>query len=203
MNGGGSRAAAEDDEVSEDSTALLPRHTKVLVTGNNRTKSKLVGLKGTVKKAVGLGGWHWLVLSDGSHVRLQRNALTVLEQPTGEESESEEDENEARTGGEERTTFSVTAVGGRTKRKPSRYATTSSLRRQDDQSPDVSVNFNKLEVAALKRYKKHYKLKVQANATKEQLVSAVGAHFVKQKVDERKVVHTFLEFMISKRVKTN
>lgn len=42
---------------------MLPRHTKVVVTGNNRTKSVLVGLHGVVKKAVGLGGWHWLVIS--------------------------------------------------------------------------------------------------------------------------------------------
>jgi hypothetical protein len=40
---------------------VLPRNTKVIVTGNNRTKSVLVGLQGVVKKAVGLGGWHWLV----------------------------------------------------------------------------------------------------------------------------------------------
>ena len=33
------------------------------MTGNNRTKSSLVGLTGVVKKAVGLGGWHWLVSS--------------------------------------------------------------------------------------------------------------------------------------------
>ena len=32
-----------------------------------------------VKKAVGLGGWHWLVLGGGDEVKLQRNALTVLE----------------------------------------------------------------------------------------------------------------------------
>jgi hypothetical protein len=36
--------------------AILPRHTKVLVTGNNRTKSVLLGLHDVVKKAVGLGG---------------------------------------------------------------------------------------------------------------------------------------------------
>lgn len=42
--------------------SVLPRHTKVIVTGNNRTKSVLVGLQGVVKKAVGLGGWHWLVI---------------------------------------------------------------------------------------------------------------------------------------------
>jgi hypothetical protein len=34
---------------------------QVRVAGNNRTKVALVGLTGVVKKAVGLGGWHWLV----------------------------------------------------------------------------------------------------------------------------------------------
>jgi histone deacetylase complex subunit SAP30 len=42
--------------------AVLPRHTKLLVTGNNRTKSVLLGLHGVVTKAVGLDDWHWLVL---------------------------------------------------------------------------------------------------------------------------------------------
>lgn len=55
----GSEAASQDEE--DDGQALLPRHTKVRVTGNNRTKQSLVGLTGVVKKAVGLGGWHWLV----------------------------------------------------------------------------------------------------------------------------------------------
>lgn len=48
-------------ESSDEDLAVLPRHTKVIVTGNNRTKSVLVGLQGVVKKATGLGGWHWLV----------------------------------------------------------------------------------------------------------------------------------------------
>mmetsp|Transcript_34163 Transcript_34163/g.41314 ORF Transcript_34163/g.41314 Transcript_34163/m.41314 type:complete len:287 (+) Transcript_34163:185-1045(+) len=74
--------AHSDDDLSEDeSLALLPRHTKVRVTGNNRTKTALVGMEGIVKKAVGLGGWHWLSLSNGLEVRLQRNALSVLEDP--------------------------------------------------------------------------------------------------------------------------
>lgn len=50
-------------DSSEEELSVLPRHTKVVVTGNNRTKSVLVGLQGVVKKAVGLGGWHWLVIS--------------------------------------------------------------------------------------------------------------------------------------------
>ncbi|KAF8765962.1 hypothetical protein HU200_008000 [Digitaria exilis] len=73
------------DENGDEELSVLPQHTKVIVTGNNRTKSVLVGLQGVVKKAVGLGGWHWLVLKNGVEVKLQRNALSVLEAPTGNE----------------------------------------------------------------------------------------------------------------------
>lgn len=59
VNGGFSHLQSGDS--SEEELSVLPRHTKVVVTGNNRTKSVLVGLQGVVKKAVGLGGWHWLV----------------------------------------------------------------------------------------------------------------------------------------------
>ncbi|KAK8970647.1 putative methionine--tRNA ligase [Platanthera guangdongensis] len=54
------------EESGDEELSVLPRHTKVIVTGNNRTKSILVGLQGVVKKAVGLGGWHWLCPSQGS-----------------------------------------------------------------------------------------------------------------------------------------
>ena len=59
-SGGGGYVQGSGDS-SEEELSVLPRHTKVVVTGNNRTKSVLVGLQGVVKKAVGLGGWHWLV----------------------------------------------------------------------------------------------------------------------------------------------
>jgi len=67
VNGGGfathlqSFGGGGGGDSSEEELSVLPRHTKVVVTGNNRTKSVLVGLQGVVKKAVGLGGWHWLV----------------------------------------------------------------------------------------------------------------------------------------------
>ena len=59
--GGGFSHLQSCGDSSEEELSVLPRHTKVVVTGNNRTKSVLVGLQGVVKKAVGLGGWHWLV----------------------------------------------------------------------------------------------------------------------------------------------
>jgi hypothetical protein len=72
----------EDEELQ-----LLERHTSVLISGNARTKQELIGRQARVKKSVGLGGWHWLLLRDsGEEVRLQRNALTVLAGPTGQES---------------------------------------------------------------------------------------------------------------------
>ena len=61
VNGGFTHLQSCGDS-SEEELSVLPRHTKVVVTGNNRTKSVLVGLQGVVKKAVGLGGWHWLVI---------------------------------------------------------------------------------------------------------------------------------------------
>jgi hypothetical protein len=49
------------DGCEEDELTELPPNTRVVITGNNRTKSALVGLEGVVKMAVGQGGWHWLV----------------------------------------------------------------------------------------------------------------------------------------------
>lgn len=51
----------DDSHEEEEEVALLARHTRVNIIGNNRTKQSLVGKSGVVKKAVGLGGWHWLV----------------------------------------------------------------------------------------------------------------------------------------------
>jgi hypothetical protein len=65
MNGGCAQMGngmGYSSSTSEEEASALPVHTKVVVTGNNRTKSVLIGLQGVVKKAVGLGGWHWLVL---------------------------------------------------------------------------------------------------------------------------------------------
>ncbi|KAK8945290.1 hypothetical protein KSP40_PGU003455 [Platanthera guangdongensis] len=43
------------EESADEELSVLPRHTKVIVTGNKGTKSVLVGLQGVVKMAVGLG----------------------------------------------------------------------------------------------------------------------------------------------------
>ena len=64
------------------------------MTGNNRTKPGVIGLHGVVKKAVGLGGWHWLRLETGAECRLQRNALAIVARPTGLELDSESDDDD-------------------------------------------------------------------------------------------------------------
>ncbi|GMP93095.1 hypothetical protein CsSME_00048423 [Camellia sinensis var. sinensis] len=50
-----SPTAYDKEESGDEELSVLPRHTKVIVTGNYRTTEQ-----GVVKKAVGLGGWHWL-----------------------------------------------------------------------------------------------------------------------------------------------
>jgi len=50
----------------------------------------------------------------------------------------------------------------------------------------------KLDVAALKRYKKFYRLKTRHNSTKAELANAVRVHFDNVNVDEFEVIDVFL-----------
>ncbi|KAK9811784.1 hypothetical protein WJX72_009914 [[Myrmecia] bisecta] len=184
--------AGSQDE--EDAAALLPKHTKVLVTGNNRTRRQLIGVKGVVKKATGLGGWHWLVLDTGESVRLQRNALSVLEAPQGNESEFSDSDNEAANNNNSDLLPRV-----RARRPPRPVAHSPDLPQQRRSSTRQTItqpriNFNRLDTAALKRYRRFYKLgDIAPNCTKDQLVSAVGRHFMSQTVDENKVIAMFVQ----------
>ena len=67
---------------------LLPKHTRVRVTGNQRTKTTQNGLEGVVKKSTGLGGWLCVLLSCVETMNVQRNGVVVLEAPTGDEAVS-------------------------------------------------------------------------------------------------------------------
>ncbi|XP_068646117.1 uncharacterized protein [Aristolochia californica] len=202
------------DESGDEELSVLPRHTKVIVTGNNRTKSVLVGLQGVVKKAVGLGGWHWLVLKNGVEVKLQRNALSVLEAPTGHE-EDEDDENSFCSSsdlGEKENEFS-----GLDFQKPSKprarqtrpwmssaKSNSRSSYREVQSNPyksPLKVNLAKLETEALWRYWKHFNLvSINPNPSKEQLVHVVQRHFLSQQLDEIQVIAGFIH--AAKRLKT-
>ncbi|KAL0432448.1 UNVERIFIED_CONTAM: hypothetical protein Slati_2579100 [Sesamum latifolium] len=201
-------------ESSEEELSVLPRHTKVVVTGNNRTKSVLVGLQGVVKKAVGLGGWHWLVLTNGIEVKLQRNALSVIEAPTG----NEEDDNlefEHVQWNSSDTAFDDAQKSHRSRHRMHKSFGSSnktlgrSLSCDDSQSKDsisaqkgsAKVDLSKLEMTALWRYLLHFNL-VDAvpNPSKEQLIDVVQRHFVSQQLDESQVIAGFVQ--AAKRLKT-
>ncbi|KAK4274758.1 hypothetical protein QN277_017940 [Acacia crassicarpa] len=211
VNGGFSQLQSCGDS-SEEELSVLPRHTKVVVTGNNRTKSVLVGLKGVVKKAVGLGGWHWLVLTNGVEVKLQRNALSVIEPPTGNEEDHELEFENAHWNGLD------LASDDTQKSHKSRHRTQRSLGSShkifsrslsgDSQSkgsistPQRStVDLSKLEMAALWRYWRHFNLVDSVpNPSKEQLVDVVQRHFMSQQMDELQVIMGFAQ--AAKRLKT-
>ncbi|XP_051139972.1 uncharacterized protein LOC127257549 isoform X2 [Andrographis paniculata] len=201
-------------ESSEEELSVLPRHTKVVVTGNNRTKSVLVGLQGVVKKAVGLGGWHWLVLTNGIEVKLQRNALSVIEAPTGNEEDDDLEFEHVHCNGSDMASDD-TQKSHRSRHRTHRLCGSShrTLSRSlscDSQSKDststtprasMKVDLGKLERAALWRYLQHFNL-VDAihNPSKEQLVDAVHRHFMSQQLDESQVITGFVQ--AAKRLKT-
>ncbi|BAF26340.1 Os10g0358600, partial [Oryza sativa Japonica Group] len=198
----------------EDEMSVLPRHTKVVVTGNNRTKSVLVGLHGVVKKAVGLGGWHWLVLTNGIEVKLQRNALSVIEPPTGNEDDDKFDcENMQWNSSDLASDDAQSPKPQRSRSRQHRGFQTKSFSRSmscDSHSKasfssssraHTKVDLSKLEMTALWRYWRHFNLDASPNPSREQLVDAVQRHFVSQQLDELQVIVGFVQ--AAKRLKTN
>ncbi|BAS81657.1 Os02g0823200 [Oryza sativa Japonica Group] len=156
-------------DSGDEELSVLPRHTKVIVTGNNRTKSVLVGLQGVVKKAVGLGGWHWLVLKNGVEVKLQRNALSVLEPPTGNEDDDDIDGNNSFCSssdmGDKDMDYSIIEYHKPTKprvrhTRPWSSCTKSSNRGNFHPSSilQTRVNLTRLGTPTLWRYWKHFNL---------------------------------------------
>ncbi|XP_042450526.1 uncharacterized protein LOC122035189 [Zingiber officinale] len=208
MNGG---CQHNFGEISEEELAVLPRHTKVIVTGNNRTKSVLVGLQGVVKKAVGLGGWHWLVLTNGIEVKLQRNALSVIEAPTGNEEDNEVDCNNTHCNGsasgsiqlQKTQSFRSRHHKGSSDKSWSRSHSCDSQSKGSVSSSTIStkVDLSKLETTALQRYYRYFNLMDDnPNPSKEQLIEVVQRHFVSQQLDEVQVIAGFMQ--AAKRLKT-
>ncbi|XP_031112017.1 uncharacterized protein LOC116015988 [Ipomoea triloba] len=199
-------------ESSEEELTVLPRHTKVVVTGNNRTKSVLVGLEGVVKKAVGLGGWHWLVLTNGIEVKLQRNALSVIEAPTGNEEDDDlEFENFQWNGSDMASDDTQKSNRSRHRMLKSSGQSHKTMCRSlscDAQSKgsvstqrSMKVDLSKLEMAALWRYLRHFNLVGSIpNPSKEQLIDIVQRHFMSQQLDELQVIVGFVQ--AAKRLKT-
>ncbi|CAI8599970.1 unnamed protein product [Vicia faba] len=213
-NGGFSHLQSCGGDSSEEELSVLPRHTKVVVTGNNRTKSVLVGLQGVVKKAVGLGGWHWLVLTNGIEVKLQRNALSVIEAPTGNEEDDDlEFDNVPWNGSDMASDDTHKSHKSRHRMHRSLGSCHKTMSRSfsgDSQSKgsvtmphgSMKVDLSKLEMAALWRYWRHFNLvDVVPNPSKEQLLDVVQRHFMSQQIlDELQVIKGFVN--AAKRLKT-
>ncbi|XP_078156239.1 uncharacterized protein LOC144552003 [Carex rostrata] len=189
----------------EEEMAVLPKHTKVVVTGNNRTKSVLVGLHGIVKKAVGSGGWHWLVLTNGIEVKLQRNALCVIEAPSSPEGDEAECKMVQINGSDiDNTQSSIKPIKSQRSNRNHKGPHYKSLSCSNSDSnskssisstgPTTKVDLSKLETRALWRYFRHFNLQVESpNPSKEQLLDAVQRHFMSQELDELQVICGFLK----------
>ncbi|CAN4093804.1 unnamed protein product [Withania somnifera] len=212
VHGNGFSQLQSYGDSSEEELSVLPRHTKVIVTGNNRTKSVLVGLQGVVKKAVGLGGWHWLVLTNGIEVKLQRNALSVIEAPTGNEDDNDLEFENVQWNGSDMVSDD-TQKSHRPRHRPhklfgsSHKAMSRSLSCDSQSKGSISahrgsmVDLSKLEMAALWRYWRHFNLREAIpNPSKEQLIDVVQRHFTSQQLDELQVIVGFVQ--AAKRLKT-
>ncbi|KAF3631185.1 hypothetical protein FXO37_28106 [Capsicum annuum] len=179
-------------DSSEEELSVLPRHTKVIVTGNNRTKSVLVGLQGVVKKAVGLGGWHWLVLTNGIEVKLQRNALSVLEAPTGNEDDDDLEFENVQWNG------SDMASDDTQKSHRSRHRTHKSFG-SSHKTMSRSLSCDSQSKGSISTHRGSMREAIP-NPSKEQLIDVVQRHFTSQQLDELQVIVGFVQ--AAKRLKT-
>ncbi|KAL4297346.1 hypothetical protein GQ457_12G000930 [Hibiscus cannabinus] len=198
------------EEIDEE-LSVLPRHTKVIVTGNNRTKSVLVGLQGVVKKAVGLGGWHWLVLKNGVEVKLQRNALSVLEHPTGNEVDDDHDFENSSSGSDIASSIEFQRPAKPRVRHTKPWVPSASMKASNRSSyRDVqsiisapqSVNLARLDTDSLRRYCRHFKLgTINAHSPRELMLNTVQQHFGSQPpLNDVQVISEFIT--AAKRLKT-
>ena len=64
--------------------------------------------------------------------------------------------------------------------------------RGEKDARNLTVDFTKLDMATLKRYKRHYRLKTRQNVTKTELALAVAKHFASQSVDEADTISLFM-----------
>lgn len=212
-----SSTSTQEQLGSAPNLSTLPRQTRVCISGNNRTKKSLIGVEAIVRKATGLGGWHWLVLPSGEEIKLQRNALQVIELGPEQTEESSDEEQEACRESTQieildrprirRPPRSLSPVPDffkppSTSRPSSSGSGSGSMGRYHPYlntaapaSPEgiEAVNLHKLETASLRRYRRVHQLgDVDPSAPKDELVNAVNRHFRNQLVvDESGVLLAF------------
>ncbi|GKC54332.1 histone deacetylase complex subunit SAP30/SAP30-like protein [Tanacetum coccineum] len=147
-----------------------------------------------------------MVLKNGIEVKLQRNALSVLEPPTGLEeddeyefeiSDSESDVNEFPAATEfiklDKPRARYTKPWGPS---PAVKSVSRNGCREAQSNANVcypKVNFSKLGTNTLWRYYSTFNLgNIHSTPTKEQLVNAVHKHFASQKVSEMEAIMEFI-----------
>nr|DAD21752.1 TPA_asm: hypothetical protein HUJ06_023215 [Nelumbo nucifera] len=153
-----------------------------------------------------------LVLTNGIEVKLQRNALSVIEAPTGNEEDDDlECENMQWNGSElasddtqkshRPSHRSHKSVGSSHKTMSRSLSCDSQLKGSVSPARSATVDLSKLEMTALWRYWRHFNL-VDAipNPSKEQLIDVVQRHFMAQQLDELQVIVGFVQ--AAKRLKT-
>lgn len=192
----------------------LPPNTRVTIVGNNRTAARLIGLQAIVKRANGLGGWHWLVLPSGEEIKLQRNALVVEELGPPESQESSDDDEPAARALEPahllraepldrprvrcrmRSLSPVPEIFKRSSCSPGGSARGGGSSRGAARAPSPlpeGVDLSRLEAASLRRYCRAYSLEgIATAAPRGELASAATRHFRSQLVtDESGVLLAF------------
>lgn len=133
-----------------------------------------------------------VVLHTGNEVRLQRNALALVRLPKGDETDFTDDEE---TDAQHEQAESLPRERRRRPTRPVSAPEYIQERRvsQRQAAAQPRINFDRLDSAALKRYRRFYQLPdVGPNSSKEQLVSAVGRHFMEQTVEEDSVIASFI-----------
>mmetsp|Transcript_19705 Transcript_19705/g.33779 ORF Transcript_19705/g.33779 Transcript_19705/m.33779 type:complete len:306 (+) Transcript_19705:131-1048(+) len=156
-----------------ESVALLPSGTVVVIKGNNRTKKSVSGAMGVVLSSVALGGWHSVECSDEYEgtkrkvIRVQRNALEVVTPPSPSASSSRLE------GGSLPSPLSNDNLEAR--------------------FTNVSKLLGNLRYGTLRKYRKHFGLRIAKEHTKTQLAHVVRIHFTGwDNGDEKKAIQSFI-----------
>uniref|UniRef100_A0A1D1ZYQ0 Histone deacetylase complex subunit SAP30 Sin3 binding domain-containing protein n=1 Tax=Auxenochlorella protothecoides TaxID=3075 RepID=A0A1D1ZYQ0_AUXPR len=137
------------------------------------------------------------ILGDGEEIKLQRNALQILEHPTGNEADfSEEEEEEEAAPSQAASHYSH--LPQHQPRVPLPLPHTegaSPQRRSSSRTAAIPrINLNKLDINALRRYRTLHGLPgIGPHTSKDQLVVAVAEHLSAQTMDEMAVLEKFRE----------
>jgi len=155
-------------EADADNVLVYPANTHVRIVGNKRTKASLMGQEGIVIKTVGLGGWHWLELKNGTTVKVQRNALCLAEDEMDYfDEDSTPSERSSTHGCTEISLMKIKTSGG--------------------------INLHRLSTTALMRYAHAHGLDVGPRMSRAALLKLVWWHFETSAMDESSVFASLSE----------